>query len=115
LRKALKDVGKRIIIDNTNPTITGRKEYLNIIKETRPDEHVLLLTLNLDKTQAFFLNNFRCKVSRQQSLPDVAIHLYFKLYEKPTINEGFDKLIVIPFIPTFKGHLREKELFYQYF
>jgi len=115
LRNLLQDLGKRIVIDNTNSSIKGRKEYLDIINELRPDEPILLLKINLDKKQAFFLNNVRCKVTKQISLPNVAIHLYFKLYEEPKIDEGFTKIIVIPFIPTFKGIPNEKKLFYQYF
>ena len=115
LRMALTDEKKRIIIDNTNPTIKGRKEYLDSIKLSRPNEPVLLIKLNLDKTQSFFLNNYRCKLTKQKSLPDVAIHLYFKVYEEPTIEEGLDKIIVVPFIPTFNGREYEKKMFYQYF
>ena len=115
LRMVLRDEKKRIIIDNTNPSIKGRKEYLDSIKLVRPNEPVLLIKLNLDKTQSFFLNNYRCKLTKKKSLPDVAIHLYFKVYEEPTIEEGFDKIIVVPFIPTFKGREYEKKMFYQYF
>ena len=106
---------KRIIIDNTHSKKSSRKDYLDLMKKNKSKEKVLLLKLNVDKTQSFFLNNFRCKVEKTKRLGDVVIHSYFKFYEEPKLEEGFDKIIEIPFIPNFKGKPKERELFNQYY
>jgi len=113
--KLLKLDSKRIIIDNTHSKKSSRKDYLDLVKKYKPEEKVLLLKLNVDKTQSFFLNNFRCKVEKSKRLSDIVIHSYFKYLDEPTKSEGFAEIIEIPFIPNFKGKPKERELFYQYF
>ena len=46
-----------------------------------------------------FLVNYRCKKNKTKRIPDVAIHTYFKKYEKPIKGEGFDKIVERSFVP----------------
>ena len=56
-----------------------------------------------------FLVNRRCKKNKTTRI-DVAIHAYFKKYEIPLKEEGFDKILERTFVP--EGDL---SLFKQYY
>ncbi len=59
------------------------------------------------------LNVLRAVTKDQAVLPDVAFN-YFKVnFEEPTIEEGFDQITKIPFIPTFDTE-EERIMFSKY-
>ena len=103
---------RKIVIDNTHSKKSSRKDYLD---KMDLEEKVLLLKLNVDKTQSLFLNNFRCKVEKSKRFGDVVIHSYFKFYEEPKVDEGFDRIMEVPFIPDFVGKPKLRKLFYEYY
>ena len=103
---------RKIVIDNTHSKKSSRKDYLD---KMDLEEKVLLLKLNVDKTQSLFLNNFRCKVEKSKRFGDVVIHSYFKFYEEPKVEEGFDRVMEVPFIPNFVGKPKLRKLFYEYY
>ena len=117
LKKSLEEnckLQKKIIIDNTNSKVSNRKEYLDIINKYYKKNEICSIIMNITKEQSFFLNNFRCKKTKEPRLPDVVIHSYFKYYEEPTTSEGFDKIFKWNFILKFKNE-KDKSLFYEYF
>ena len=112
----------KVILDNTNPTESYRKQFLEI--GLKFGKKIVAIDTNLLKEQSMFLNNYRGKMLRRERLPDVAIHSYYKKYEKPKKGEGFDEIENVKFIPGYysidsNGRLKidkEKEkLFRQYF
>lgn len=100
--------GHKVIVDNTHGKISSRKQYLEIAK--KHNKKVLAVEFNITKEQCLFLVNYRCKVNKKIKLPDVAIHAYYKNYEPPTKEEGFDKIISRNFVPN-----QNMNLFNQYF
>ena len=44
------------------------------------------------------LNNVRHLYNNQNKVPDMVYHIYKKKYQPPSLNEGFDEIINIPFI-----------------
>ena len=109
--KLMNDVlktGGKVIVDNTNPSRDARKDYLTLAKTY--GKKVLAVQFNITKEQSMFLVNYRCKKNKTKRVPDVAIHTYFKKYEKPIKGEGFDKVVERTFVP--EGDL---SLFQQYF
>ena len=109
--KLMNDVlktGGKVIVDNTNPSRDTRKDYLAVAKTY--GKKVLAVQINVTKKQSMFLVNYRCKKNKTKRIPDVAIHTYFKKYEKPIKGEGFDKIVERNFVP--EGDL---SLFQQYF
>lgn len=100
--------GSKVIVDNTHGKISSRKQYLELAK--KHNKKVLAIEFNITKEQCLFLVNYRCKVNKKIKLPDVAIHAYYKNYEPPTTEEGFDKIISRNFVPN-----RNMNLFNQYF
>tara|TARA_B100000795_G_C22794701_1_gene438748 strand:+ start:1763 stop:2839 length:1077 start_codon:yes stop_codon:yes gene_type:complete len=103
--------GGKVIIDNTNPKRDKRKSYIEIAQKY--GKKILSVVINVTKEQSMFLVNYRCKINKTVKIPDVAIHTYFKNYEKPVKEEGFDKIIPRTFVPELDEI--KKVLFEQYF
>lgn len=73
--------------------------------------------MEIDKDTVFHLNTFRSyNIWREENrkVPSVVIHSFFKYLEKPTTNEGFERVETLSFVPgPFKCEEEEK-LFYSY-
>jgi len=103
-----------VIIDCTNGSLVSREEWFQIAQLHKTP--ILCLHMMTSKSLAFHLNNLR-KSRRgvndnyhSKSVPNVAIHRYFKTYEEPGIDEGFQDIIELQFEPSFTTK-REKEEF----
>ena len=110
MNTALKN-GERVLVDNTNPKRDKRKDYIDIAKTY--NKKVLAVVINITKEQSMFLVNYRCKKNKNIRVPDVAIHIYYKNFEKPIKGEGFDKIVERTFVPNLSQN--DKKLFQQYF
>lgn len=101
--------GSNIIVDNTNPSVASRKEYLDLVPESY---YKVAICMDVDKKLAHHLNYVRvqCGKGSIKKIPDIAFNVYFKKFETPTIDEGFSKINHIPFV------LREdiKEIHYHF-
>ena len=111
-KKLLKDINNKIVLDNTNGQKKYRESFTDILK--KQNREYVLVNIDINKEQSFFLNNYRAKVKNIIALPDVVIHSYFKKLEKIDKEEGFKEVYQLQFLPKFKN-VKEKELFYQYF
>ena len=89
--------GGKVIVDNTNSSRNERKDYMTVAKSY--GKKVLGVNINITKDQSMFLVNYRCKKNKTTRIPDVAIHAYFKKYEIPLKEEGFDKILERTFVP----------------
>lgn len=102
-----------IIIDCTNGSLLSREEWFQVAQQYKtPIWCIHMLT---SKSLAFHLNNLR-KARRgvnenyySKNVPNVAIHRYFKNYEPPGIDEGFQEIIEFEFEPHFKNDREKKE------
>lgn len=103
---------KKIVIDMCLTKKSLRKIYFDLLS---PESKVLGLIFDVDKIQSLFLNNYKCKKEKKNKLNDVVIHSYFKYYEPISLNERFDTIMRIPFIPNFKNNNINKKLFYEFF
>ena len=101
-----------IVIDNTNPTIEIRKEFINLAKEF--GYTITCYVMNVNKELAKHLNHFRHKKSngKKKLVPEIAYNVYFKKYDTPNINEGIDNIINV------SNHLdfseSDKKIFFEY-
>lgn len=111
-KKLLKVNNNKIVLDNTNGQKKYRDSFTDILKKQKRE--YVLVNIDINKEQSFFLNNYRAKVKNIIALPDVVIHSYFKKLEKIDKEEGFKEVYKLQFLPQFKNK-KEKELFYQYF
>ncbi len=104
-----------VIIDSTNATVKQRTEWLDMIAKINNTVKVVCVYLNVPKDITIHLNNLR--LTRTVSNPDyhsknvpiVAIHTFWKKFEKPTTNENFYKIVEFEFEPIFKTKEEKKE------
>jgi len=91
---------KSVVIDNTNPMMKKREEYINIAKEHKISCRCFYFKnpKELSKHMNFVRVRF---LKGGKALPDVVYAKYFKSLEEPTIEEGFTEVREINFIPDF--------------
>ena len=81
-----------IIIDNTNPDISTRKIYVDILKEN--DYKIIFIWFNLPLEVSLYLNEYRTQIGLQH-IPYVAYNVYKSKFNTPTKDEGIDEIIEI--------------------
>ena len=107
----------KICIDNTNGKINNRKWYIHEAKNKGYE--VICFLFDFNKDFALYMNNIRKNIEGyyeyisfkdtgsfekeifSEHVPDVAIHTYFKYFEKPDIKEGFTLIENVPFVRNF--------------
>lgn len=77
---------RNVIIDNTNPTKNGRKEYLDLA--TKYGYKKYIINMNIPRNVVKYLNIYRTQTSNNKVLPDVVYNVFYKKYEQPSDNEG---------------------------
>jgi bifunctional polynucleotide phosphatase/kinase len=91
-----------VLIDNTNPSIKGRSEYINIAKEHGLS--VRCIVLDSTRDLARHLNIYRSLTRRVEEVPTIAFNLYYKQFESPDASEGFSQIVFLPFFPRNVSH-----------
>lgn len=90
-----------IILDSTNRTKKGRMDLISYINKKIDNINYISIDMTIEKKLALHLNTFRniYQIKRQpfKNIPDIAIHAYYKKYEKPELSEGFNSLFEIQF------------------
>jgi predicted kinase len=79
--------GQKFVVDNTNPTIEGRKRY--IVPAKAANFEVVGYYFELSITEALERNRKRPEKKR---IPDEGILGTYHKLEIPSFTEGFDKL-----------------------
>ena len=77
---------KNVIIDNTNPTIAIRKEYLNLADDNGYNK--IIINFNIPRNIVKYLNKYRVQTEHKKLIPDIAYNIFYKKYEKPSNEEG---------------------------
>jgi bifunctional polynucleotide phosphatase/kinase len=104
-----------VIIDATNGTKKTRQEWIEAIKKTNPDVNIFGIFMNVDKNVVMHFNELRKLRTvvnpdyHSKNIPDVAIHSFFKKYEEPSKDEGFNNIIDFRFEPIFKDEEDKKQ------
>jgi bifunctional polynucleotide phosphatase/kinase len=104
-----------VIIDATNGTKKARQEWIEAIKKTNPDVNIFGIFMNVDKNVVMHFNELRKLRTvinpeyHSKNIPDVAIHSFFKKYEEPSKDEGFNTIIDFSFEPIFKDEEDKKQ------
>ena len=106
--------GNKVVIDSTNPEKNGRKEYIKICKNY--GYYVRAFNFLVSKDLAMHLNNLRTINKNRKHLSGyvnaIPIHTFFKNYEEPEKNEGFDDIVEVNFIPGPFENEEDKKIFY---
>ena len=108
--------GKSLIIDNTNPDKNARKDYIKIAREMGQDVYISVYLMDVPEILCKHLNNYRVEKSKGKikRIPIIAYRVYNKKYQEPSLDEGIDQIIKIPF--SFDGKTKEdvKMFLYHY-
>ena len=106
--------GNKIVIDSTNPEKNGRGDYIKICKK----HGYLVRAFNflVTKELAMHLNNLRTINKNRKHLSGyvnaIPIHTFFKNYEEPKKEEGFDDIVNVNFVPGPFDNEEDKKIFY---
>jgi bifunctional polynucleotide phosphatase/kinase len=92
--------GLNIVIDNTNPSASVRKEYINIALGSKYKYTINCVYMNVGVDLAQHLSALRVEYSGK-NIPNVAYGRYLKSFEYPTLKEGFNTINVVDFAPNF--------------
>jgi bifunctional polynucleotide phosphatase/kinase len=104
-----------VIIDATNGTKKSRQELIEAIKKTNPNVNIFGIFMNVQKNVVMHFNELRKLRTvvnpdyHSKNIPDVAIHSFFKKYEEPSKDEGFNSIIDFSFEPIFKDDEDKKQ------
>lgn len=125
LAKFIKDInnimtsGNNIIIDNTNGTKDTRAKYVKIANDN--NYKIIVVQFDIEKKLVMHLNELRnkeinvCELNKisncKKHLPTVAINTFWKKFENPEIDEGFEKILISKFEIDFskKEHITEEK------
>ena len=105
-----------VVIDDTNVDIKNREIYIKLSKEDNiPIKCIHVNTsLNLCK----HLNDMRVEIGKGlvAKVPDIAYNVLNKKYSEPKLEEGFNKIYIIPFILPNISQIKliPKEFYYIY-
>lgn len=105
------DEGKSVVIDNTSPSRSGRQEYIALAQSRSLP--VRCLRFMVDLPLAKHLNAFRAKTSDRSRVPAIGFNMFKSHFEEPSLEEGFQDILPITFIPEFLTE-NEKTLFLQW-
>lgn len=102
-----------MVIDNTNASKSGRHNYLSLLKDY-PDYEAIAVIMNIPKNIVNFLNYFRVEATKGecQKIPSVAYNVFYKKYEEPTEDEGFEYIYDIEFCKENKTELEPTEFLF---
>ena len=109
VEKALK-AGKSVVLDNTFPTVESRAPFVSLAKangfqviccliETSAEDAQFNACSRMIKMYGQVLDLEEIKRAKHpNTFPVSAIFAYRKQFEKPTVAEGFDQVVRIPFV-----------------
>uniref|UniRef100_A0A6B2L628 PNK FHA domain-containing protein n=1 Tax=Arcella intermedia TaxID=1963864 RepID=A0A6B2L628_9EUKA len=102
---------KSVVIDNTNPSKTARKEFIQLAKEMNIP--VRCFYMNTPRKVAEHMNFVRVRetLGETRRIPAVGYNTFFKNFEKPTTKEGFDEVVQIDFSPDFRDDPQFQKVF----
>jgi len=108
--------GKSVVIDCTNPQKEKRKEYLDLAKKYGYKTRAFLFNVDLHLSK--HLNELRVynqhREHHSESVAKVTVMTYFKNYEEPTLDEGFDSVEKIDFLAGPFVNKDDEDIFFSY-
>lgn len=88
-------LGNNIIIDNTNPSVSTRSEYIKITSILKHYD-CYCIHFDIDRDTCYHNNIYRyLKNNTLEIVPKIAYAMYSKNYAGPTVAEGFTNILTI--------------------
>lgn len=79
--------GQKIVVDNTNVTCERRRSYIDIAKSLNKTIGIVFLNTPLHQCLAY-------NKKRDNAIPESIVKKFHKQIELPTLEEGFDYVII---------------------
>ena len=100
-----------VVIDNTNPDYTAREPYIKVGKDC--GANIRLFNMNTEREVAEHMNLVRERMSKGKTkrIPGMVYNIFYKKVREddpPDLDEGFDEIVDIDFIPDFKDDQHRK-------
>eukprot|EP01133_Synstelium_polycarpum_P004341 gene4341-5068_t len=92
--------GKSVVIDNTNPTVAARKEYIDIAKAAGVPVRCFQFLTSIELAQ--HMNYYRERTIGVKHVPSIAYNIYKKNFKEPSLKEGFSEIKQVNFILNLK-------------
>ena len=109
------ELGKSIVIDNTNPDVDSRKRYLTVAEKHKIPMRCFVFTATIAHCK--HNNRFRelknIGNSKYKPINDIAFNTYLARYIQPDVIEGFTEIVQVNFLPDFEG-TEDAELYSYY-
>ena len=106
------ELGKSIVIDNTNPDVESRKRYLTVAEQHKIPTRCFVFTASIAHCK--HNNRFRelknIGNSKYKPVNDIAFNAYSARFTQPNVSEGFTEIIQVNFLPDFEG-MEDAELY----
>lgn len=109
--RAAIDAGKSVYIDNTHANRDSRRDLIEMAKER--GLRIRCLQFIVDDWLSKHLDYFRAVTQKIDPLPNVAFNVFHSRYQPPVIEEGYDEIVQVRFVPQFEND-DQKQLFCQY-
>ena len=123
---ALQNGVDNVVLDNTYPTKKSRASIIKLAKELKATIECHWLSTSLEEAQVNaclrmvrkygkLLTPTEIFKSKDPNIfPPAALFHYRKIFEKPTITEGFDKVIEVPFVRVWTPEYCNKAVIFDY-
>lgn len=117
---------KKLVFDNTYPTIESRASLIKFAKNWKAKLTCYWLTTSFEDAQlnacirmvkktGKLMSPQEMKATKDPNLfPPVALFNYRKVFQKPTKAEGFDEIIEVPFTRVWAPEYKNKALILDY-
>ncbi|XP_062559274.1 LOW QUALITY PROTEIN: uncharacterized protein F21D5.5-like [Armigeres subalbatus] len=99
--------GKRAVVDNTNADIDSRKRFVDIAKKKKVPCRCFKMSASYK--QAKHNNTFRELTNRNHAtINEMVFNMYKSKYQEPSLEEGYDEIVLVNFRPKFESSADEK-------
>ena len=108
-KEAVND-NKSIIIDNTNPSIETRKQFIDIAKVN--NYNIRCFHFTTSRYISYHNNIYRSMQTNDKIVPNIAYNIFQSKFVKPLLSEGFNEVIDIDFE---LDEEKDNDLYFKYF
>jgi len=100
--------GSSVVVDNTNPSKESRRNFIDLAKRENIPVRCFVIETNFEIAE--HLNFVRVKMTSGavRRIPEIAYNMYKKSFQEPTVEEGFEEVKKIPFVPVFDSEAHRK-------
>jgi|AntRauTorckE6833_2_1112554.scaffolds.fasta_scaffold06170_5 bifunctional polynucleotide phosphatase/kinase len=103
---------ENIVIDNTNPSVEVRADYIKLAKQFNYRIKCYILG-NMELAKHLNVVRYRLSKDKSRLIPNIAYNIFYSKYQTPTEKEGFSEITQIPFNIEFES-FEHKQAFYRY-